>query len=59
MLLLLLLNHVVIIAKLCSVDGFMEDKRTSNKHSQHYKSLLWYIPFYKERFLQEHVSAMI
>ena len=31
--LLLLLNHVVIVVKLCCVDGLMEDRCTSNKHS--------------------------
>jgi len=30
----LLLNHVVIVVKLCCVEGLMEDKCTSNKHSR-------------------------
>ena len=30
--LLLLLNHVVIVVKLCCVVGLMEDRCTSNKH---------------------------
>ena len=32
--LLLLLNHVVIVVKLCCVEGLMEDRCTSNKHSR-------------------------
>jgi len=32
--LLLLLNHVVIVVKLCCVDGLMEDRCTPNKHSR-------------------------
>jgi len=32
--LLLLLNHVVIVVKLCCVEGLMEDICTSNKHSR-------------------------
>ena len=32
--LLLLLNHVVIVVKLCCVEGLREDKCTSNKHSR-------------------------
>jgi len=32
--LLLLLNHVVIVVKLCYVEGLMEDSCTSNKHSR-------------------------
>ena len=32
--LLLLLNHVVIVVKLCCVEGIMEDRCTSNKHSR-------------------------
>ena len=32
--LLLLLNHVVIVAKLCCVEGLMEDRCTFNKHSR-------------------------
>jgi len=28
----LLLNHVVIVVKLCCVEGLMEDRCTSNKH---------------------------
>ena len=32
--LLLLLNHVVIIVKLCCVEGLMEDRCISNKHSR-------------------------
>jgi len=30
----LLLNHVVIVVKLCRVEGFMEDRCTSNKRSR-------------------------
>jgi len=29
-----LLNHVVIVVKQCSVEGLMEDRCTSNKHSR-------------------------
>jgi len=29
-----LLNHVVIVVKLCWVAGLMEDRCTSNKHSR-------------------------
>jgi len=29
-----LLNHVVIVVKLCCVEGLMEDRCTSNKHSR-------------------------
>jgi len=29
-----MLNHVVILVKLCCVEGFMEDRCTSNKHSR-------------------------
>ena len=32
--LLLLLNHTVIVVKLCCVEGLMEDRCTSNKHSR-------------------------
>ena len=32
--LLLLLNHVVIVVKLCCVEGLIEDRCTSNKHSR-------------------------
>ena len=32
--LLVLLNRVVIVVKLCCVEGLMEDRRTSNKHSR-------------------------
>jgi len=32
--LLLLLNHVVIVVNLCCVEGLMEDKYASNKHSR-------------------------
>ena len=32
--LLLLLNHVVIVVKLCCVEGLMEDRCTFNKHSR-------------------------
>jgi len=32
--LLLLLNHVVIVVKLCCVEGLMEDRCTSNTHSR-------------------------
>jgi len=28
----LLLNHVVIVVKLCCVEGLMEDRCTSNNH---------------------------
>jgi len=31
---LLLLNHVVIVVKLCCVEGLMEDICKSNKHSR-------------------------
>ena len=31
---LLLLNHVVIVVKLCCVEGLMEDRCTSDKHSR-------------------------
>ena len=30
----LLLNHVVIVVKLCCVEGLMEDRCTSNKHTR-------------------------
>jgi len=30
----LLLNHVVIVVKLCCAEGLMEDRCTSNKHSR-------------------------
>jgi len=30
-----LLDHVVIVVKLCCVDGLMEDRCTSNKHSRY------------------------
>jgi len=29
-----LLNYVVIVIKLCCVEGFMEDRYISNKHSR-------------------------
>ena len=32
--LLMLLNHVVIVVKLCCVEGLMEDRFTFNKHSR-------------------------
>jgi len=32
--LLLLLSHVVIVVNLCCVEGLMEDKCISNKHSR-------------------------
>ena len=32
--LLLLLTHVVIVVNLCCVEGLMEDRCTSNKHSR-------------------------
>jgi len=32
--LLLLLNHVVIVIKPCYVEGIMEDRCISNKHSR-------------------------
>jgi len=32
--LLLLLNHIVIVVKLCCVEGLMEDRCTFNKHSR-------------------------
>ena len=32
--LLLLLNHVVIVVKLCCVEGLIEDRCTSSKHSR-------------------------
>ena len=32
--LLLLLNHIVIVVKLCCVEGPMEDRCISNKHSR-------------------------
>ena len=32
--LLLLLNHVIIVVKLCCVEGLMEDRCISNKHSR-------------------------
>ena len=32
--LLLLLNHVAIVVKLCCVEGLMKDGCTSNKHSR-------------------------
>jgi len=32
--LLLLLNHVVIVVKLCCVEGLMKDTCISNKHSR-------------------------
>jgi len=32
--LLLLLNYVVIVVKLCCVEGLIEDRCTSNKHSR-------------------------
>ena len=38
--LLVLLNHVVIVFKLCCVEGLMEDRCTSNKHFRWQKSLL-------------------
>jgi len=32
--LLLLLNHVVIVVKLCCIEGLMEDRCSSNTHSR-------------------------
>jgi len=32
--LLLLLNHVVIVVKLCCVEGLMEDRCICNKHTR-------------------------
>jgi len=32
---LLLLNHVVIVVKLCCVEGLIEDRCISNKHSRY------------------------
>ena len=39
--LLLLLSYVVIVVNLCCVEGLMEDRCISNKHSRYYYTHLY------------------